>query len=78
MRHQIDMPHIELVNSEGAAHEPTFTMQCQIVLRGAIVNTEGTGTKKIAAKHEAAKKMVFKLYMSPFFGPKIALQGQFS
>ena len=58
MRHQIDVPHIELINSEGEAHKPIFTMLCQVSLRGEIVSAEGKGTKKIAAKHDSAAKMV--------------------
>merc|ERR1711937_335633 len=38
MRHQIDVPHIELINSEGEAHKPIFTMLCQVSLRGEIVS----------------------------------------
>ena len=62
MRHQIDVPHIELINSEGEAHKPIFTMLCQVSLRGEIVSAEGKGTKKIAAKHDSAAKMVKKIF----------------
>ena len=62
MRHQIDVPHIELINSEGEAHKPIFTMLCQVSLRGEIVSAEGKGTKKIAAKHESAARMVRDIF----------------
>eukprot|EP01038_Epipyxis_sp_PR26KG_P007756 gene7756-10537_t len=53
-RHKLEPPTYNLVKEEGAAHSPTFTMQC-------IVNkteTLGVGNTKQLARNRAASKML--------------------
>ena len=45
------LPNYELVNVEGASHEPWFTMQVQVRLNLAL----GSGKKKKEAKQAAAE-----------------------
>ena len=60
-KNDLELPEYSFKEREGSDHEPTFYMQCKVIIENQEITTIGKGHNRKAAKKEAASKMLKKL-----------------
>ncbi|MCE7741580.1 MAG: hypothetical protein GOP50_03910 [Candidatus Heimdallarchaeota archaeon] len=60
-KRDLDLPEYNMITRKGSDHEPTFHMECKVVIENQMISTVGKGQNRKAAKKEAADKMLKKL-----------------
>ncbi|MHA1198815.1 MAG: ribonuclease III family protein [Candidatus Heimdallarchaeaceae archaeon] len=57
----LELPEYSLLKKKGSDHDPTFHMECKVVIETQQISTIGKGHNRKAAKKDAADKMFKKL-----------------
>ncbi len=60
-KQDIELPEYRLIQRKGTDHDPTFHMECKVLIESQEISTIGKGQNRKAAKKEAADKMLKKL-----------------